>query len=356
MIMAGGGTGGHFFPGLAVAQAIAALAPSSRVLFVGTEKGIEARLAPKHGFPFQAIPASGFAGVGLRARVRALAALPGAMAASLRAIRDFKPQAVVGVGGYASFPMGLSAGLAEFPLLLLEQNVKPGLANRVLGHFAKAVAVAFPQTQKAFGRKSRLLGNPVRASLAAVGSERDPGQPLRLLVFGGSRGARALNDAVMAALPALKAFPGGVDIRHQTGTEDLERVRAAYAAAGFEGRVEPFIDDMAEAYAWCHAVVCRAGATTLAELAVVRRPALLVPFPQAAGDHQTLNAKGLAELGGALWIPQERLNTGLLLEALGRLADPASRADMARKLGPLAHPDAADEIARLVVSMAGGAP
>jgi UDP-N-acetylglucosamine--N-acetylmuramyl-(pentapeptide) pyrophosphoryl-undecaprenol N-acetylglucosamine transferase len=356
VIIAGGGTGGHFFPGLAVAQALRAGAPSASVLFAGTSRGIEARLAPKYGFPFAALPGSGVAGVGLARRLRGLVSVPLAMVRSLLLLDRFQPQAVVGVGGYASFPVALTSGLLGVPVLLLEQNVTPGLANRVLSLWACAVATAFPQTLRHFRGKGRLMGNPVRASLAAVPCETAPERPFRLLVFGGSRGARAINDAVLAALPELAAFPGGLEIRHQTGTEDLERVSAAYAAAGVPARVEPFIDAMDEAYAWCHAALCRAGATTLAELSAARRPALLVPFPQAAGDHQLHNARGLESLGGALCIEQRDLSTPRLMEALNQLAEPARRRPMAAALASVARPRAAEEIAALVREMTGVRP
>ena len=354
MIIAGGGTGGHFFPALAVAQAAAARRPSARILFVGTRKGIEARLAPGSGFPLRTLAASGFAGVGAWKRLAALASVPVALAQSAWTIARFKPGVVLGVGGYASFPMGLAAGLSGVPLLLLEQNVTPGLSNRLLGRLARVTAVAFPQTLEACPGKGRLMGNPVRASLTNVGPEAEPAAPLRLLVFGGSRGARAINEAFVQAAPRLAAFPGGLEVRHQTGTDDVERVRRAYAEAGVRARVEPFIDAMDEAYGWCHACVCRAGATTVAELAAVGRPALLVPFPHAAGDHQTMNAKGLAELGGSLWMDQAALTTDSLLAALGELASPERRRAMASKLRGLARPKAAEEIAALAAAMAGG--
>ncbi len=322
----------------------------------GSSRGIEARLAPRYGFPFLALPASGFAGMSVGGRLKALASLPMAFLKSVGALAAFRPGAVVSVGGYASFPIGIAAGLLGFPLLVLEQNVEPGLANRVVSTFAAVVAVAFPQTKVHFRGKARLMGNPVRESLASVPAEAPPQTPLRLLVFGGSRGARAINDAMVAALPELMSFPGGIDILHQTGTEDLDRVRAAYAAAGVTARIEPFIEAMDDAYAWCHAVVCRAGATTLAELAAVRRPALLVPFPQAAGDHQLQNARGLEALGGALCLDQREMTTDRLLEALHALASPERRAAMAAKLSAVARPAAARDIADLVRVMAGVRP
>jgi UDP-N-acetylglucosamine--N-acetylmuramyl-(pentapeptide) pyrophosphoryl-undecaprenol N-acetylglucosamine transferase len=260
------------------------------------------------------------------------------------------------VGGYASFPVALVAGVVGVPVLLLEQNVTPGLANRILSFWACAVATSFPQTARHYRGKARLQGNPVRASLAAVPVAAPPERPFRLLVFGGSRGARAINDALVGALPEIKAFPGGVDILHQTGTEDLERVGAAYAEAGVPARVEPFIEAMDEAYAWCHAAVCRAGATTLAELAAARRPALLIPFPHAAGNHQLHNAMGLQALGGALCVEQRDLDTARLMGTLAELADPERRKVMAARLGAVARPDAARDIANLVRFMAGVKP
>lgn len=349
MIVAGGGTGGHFFPGLAVAQAAAALRPGARILFVGSWRGIEARLAPRLGYPFEALPVSGFAATSPLARLKALAAVPGAVARCASLLADFRPHAVLGVGGYASVPMGLAAGLAGIPLVLLEQNAEPGLANRLLSRFAALVAVAFPETKRVFRGKARFLGNPVRESLLSVPPPAEPARPLRLLVLGGSRGSAALNDAFIAAAPALKAFEGGLSLLHQTGSEDLERVRRAYAEHGLEARVEPFLDDMEGAYGWCHAVVARAGATTLAELCVVRRPALLVPFPFAAGGHQSANARGLESAGAALRIEQRDLTTASLLGALTRLADGALRRRMERALMGLARPRAARDIAEFLL-------
>jgi len=352
VVIAGGGTGGHFFSGLAVAQAVLRRAPGAEVLFVGGRSGIEARLAPHYGFPLLALPLSGFAGRSPLARLAALARVPMAAARCALLCLRWRPRAVVGVGGYASFPMGLAAVLTGTPLLLVEQNVELGLANRVLGRWAGLVAVAFPQTLGRLGGNARLTGNPVRADLAAPPPGTAGAGPFRLLVFGGSRGARALNEALVAALPALREFPGGIEVLHQTGEEDLERVREAYAGSGVNARVEPFLDDMAGAYGWCDAVVCRAGATTLAELAAVRRPALLVPFPHAAGGHQESNARGLAELGAARWCRQSELGPEVLVDHLRSLARPDVRGPMMAALGKLARPAAADEIAECVLGEA----
>lgn len=352
-MIAGGGTGGHFFPGLAVAQALLRQRPDADIRFVGGRSGIEARLAPKYGFPLLALPLSGFAGMGLTQRVSALLRLPVAVGRCAALCLTWRPKAVLGVGGYASFPMGIAALLTGTPLALLEQNVTPGLANRILGRMAAFVAVSFPQTLAHFPGRGRLTGNPVRQGMTAL-PEPAATAPFRLLVFGGSRGARALNEAVVAALPELKAFPGGMEILHQTGEEDLARTRAAYATAGVEARVEPFLDEMGEAYASCHAVVCRAGATTCAELASARRASLLIPFPHSAGNHQEANARGMAELGAARWMRQGDLTPGAMLDHLRALALPETRAAMADALSRLAKPSAADDIAAAL--LCGGCP
>lgn len=355
VIIAGGGTGGHFFPGLAVAQAILRLSPEADVLFVGTKRGIEGALAPRYGYNLVTLPVSGFASLDLYARVRAIAPIPVSVARCVAICLKYKPAAVLGVGGYASFPMCVAASLTGAPLMLCEQNVRPGLANRALGRLAGIVATAFPQTARFFYGKARLLGNPVREELSMVGEENPPERPFRLLVFGGSRGARAINGAFLSAIPELSRFQGGIEILHQTGAEDYERVKAAYDGAGLSARVEPFIHDMASAYSWSHAVVCRAGATTLAELSVARRPALLIPFPHAAMDHQTDNARGMAEVGGALWMAERDVTPETLMANLGLLAEKRKRIEMARALSAMARPEAARRIAELLLEAGGAA-
>lgn len=353
MIIAGGGTGGHYFPGQAVAQAVMERDPSANILFVGSNRGIEATLAPRNGYAFRGLTTSGFAGVSFIKRIKAVIAMVVSAFVCFRIQGSFRPSAVVGVGGYASFPMALVAILSGVPLVLLEQNVKPGLSNRLLAPFAALVVVAFPQAARYFGRKTMQLGNPTRSSLTGVGPEAPPTRPFHLLVFGGSRGARPLNDAVIAVLPLLKSFPGGIEILHQTGTEDLERVDRAYKQAGVEARLKAFLFKMEEAYAWCHAVLCRSGATTIAELAVTRRPAILVPFPLAAGNHQLANARGLEELGGGICIEERSLTPERLLTALNKLSDTKVRREMAKRLSKMARPEAAGRVAALLLSRGG---
>lgn len=352
LIVAGGGTGGHFFPGLALAQTVMDRAPEAEVIFVGSRRGIEAKLASHYGFDFHGLPAYGFSNVSPAKKLKAFAGLLVSFLTCLLLEARIRPSAIVGVGGYASFPMALAASLAGVPLILMEQNVEPGLSNRLLAPLAGAVVTAFPQTARFFGRKTLPLGNPVRESLSRVAEEKAPERPLRLLVFGGSGGAKALNDAMIDAIPALSSFPGGIEILHQTGPTDLDRVKEAYGRTNLKAGVEPFIYEMEKAYGWCHAVFCRAGATTLAELASVKRPALLVPFPHSAGGHQLKNALGFAALGCALCIEEKDLNRERLLESLKKLSDPETRRAMRKSLGTVARPDAARRLADLL--LAGG--
>lgn len=353
LIIAGGGTGGHFFPGLAIAQAVKDRSADAEVLFVGSRRGIEARLAPHYGFAFRGLPAYGFSNVSPGRKLKALAGLMVSFLTCLVIHARVRPAAVVGVGGYASFPMALAAAFGGTPLLLMEQNVEPGLSNRILAPLAGAVVTAFPQTARFFGRKTLPLGNPVRASLSVVAEEKPPERPIRLLVFGGSAGSKALNDAMIDAIPLLTGFSGGIELFHQTGPSDFERVKEAYAKADLKTRVEPFIYEMEKAYSWCHAVLCRAGATTIAELASVGRPALLVPFPHSAGGHQLRNALGFAELGCGLCIEEKDLDRESLLCALGKLSDTQVRHGMRKSLGAMARPDAAGRIADLLVAGGG---
>ena len=350
VIFAGGGTGGHFFPAVAVAEAIRERLPSSRILFAGTRRGIESRMAPRLGLDLFCLPVYGFVGLGVLSRIRSLLLLPVALLMAAGLCLRFRPAVVVGVGGYASLPVGLAAAILGVPLLLLEQNLEPGLSNRVLRFWATRVAVAFPQTLLYFPGKSIHLGNPVRSGLSGVPEPADGG-PLRLLILGGSRGAHAVNEAVCDSLDMLKGLPGGLEVIHQTGSEDLARVRERYAQAGFTARVEPFLYNMHESYGWAQAVLCRAGATTLAELAVTGRAAVLVPFPHAAKNHQERNARGFEEQGAALCLLEGDLSSERLGKAMETLSDAGTRSRMGEAVRALGKPRAAEEIADLVLHM-----
>jgi len=342
LLLAGGGTGGHLFPAVALAEQLKKEEPHAEVLFVGTERGLEFRLLPKLGWPLRTVPMSGWAGLGLAARLKALVGLMQSLGESRRILRDFRPDVVVGVGGYASVPVLLAARLSGIPYLIHEQNAWPGLANRLLGRWAKRICLSFPDAARGFRRgRTVLTGNPVRAAMEEC-SELLASETL-LLVFGGSHGARTINRALVAALPKLAGWRGALRIVHQTGSTDVENVREGYRQAGWEDvEVLPFIDDMAAAYAKAWLVVCRAGATTLAELTACGRPAVLIPFPFAANNHQVANAAALAAKGAAIMIEESNLKAEELGTLIGGLlADRARLAQMAGAAHSLARRGAA---------------
>jgi UDP-N-acetylglucosamine--N-acetylmuramyl-(pentapeptide) pyrophosphoryl-undecaprenol N-acetylglucosamine transferase len=348
LLVAGGGTGGHVFPGIALAEEVVTRHPANDVVFVGTSRGLEATVVPQAGFPIELVDVKGLKGKGLLGLLRNLLLLPMALVQSVRILRRWRPDVVVGVGGYASGPVVLAAWLMRIPTAVQEQNAIAGFTNRVLGRFAQAAFTAFPEAAAHFPRgKVYQLGNPIRRTLMEnfMRPEVEHDVP-RLLVFGGSQGAHALNMRVIEALPHLADLRGTLRITHQTGARDREYVEKGYRAVGFEPDVREFITDMSSAYAEADLVVCRAGATTLAELTVCRKPAILVPFPAAADNHQVQNAKSLVDAGAAVMI-EERDLTGELLAAEIRaiLASPERRERMARAAGRLGSPQAAREIA-----------
>ncbi|QIL21805.1 undecaprenyldiphospho-muramoylpentapeptide beta-N-acetylglucosaminyltransferase [Thermomonas sp. HDW16] len=346
MILAGG-TGGHIFPGLAVAQALRAR--GANVGWLGADGGMETRLVPQHGVSIDTIAVKGLRGKGIATLLSAPLRVLRAVRDAARVLRLRRPDVVVSFGGYAAGPGGLAARIAGIPLLVHEQNRAAGMTNKVLAKFAKQVLVGFPQTFS----DEVLVGNPVRVQIAQVlpPARRDfhHGGALRLLVLGGSQGARALNHAVPQAIAAL-GLP--VDVLHQAGEKMLDDARKAYADAGVTARVEPFIADMADAYAWADIVVCRAGALTLAELCAVGVGSVLVPFPQAVDDHQTRNAEYLVERGAALLLKQDDALATQLRTVLAELTrDPARRFAMADAARALAKPDAAERVADAVLAI-----
>lgn len=345
LLLAGGGTGGHLFPAVALAQLLMQQEPQAAVQFVGTAKGLEARLLPKLGLPLETVDMAGVVGTGWRGKLEMLPRLLKSMNQAKAILQKFSPDLVVGVGGYASVPVLLTAKLLGIPYVIHEQNAIPGLSNKFLGHWAKRVFLSFAESGRGFDlRKTVLTGNPLRSGLESVPAPVPENG--KLLIFGGSRGAQAINRAVVEMLPLLKDWSGCPDILHQTGEADYQEVRAAYQSAGFNpDSVVPFIDDMASAYAEAKLVLCRAGATTLAELTVCGRPALLIPYPFAAGDHQTANARNLEKAGAAKMLPQSELTAQRLAEQLVVLLNDSAQlqwmADMGRSLG---QPGAADKI------------
>jgi UDP-N-acetylglucosamine--N-acetylmuramyl-(pentapeptide) pyrophosphoryl-undecaprenol N-acetylglucosamine transferase len=320
MLLAGGGTGGHLFPAVALAQRLIETDATAQVLFIGTANGIEATVLPELGLPLATIEISGIAGRGWLERLRIVPALLQSVRQSLAILKKFQPDLVVGVGGYASGPALLAARLAGVPFLIHEQNAEFGLTNRFLSRWAQRVCLSFPPhgDRSLPPERTIVTGNPVRRGMTAVGPI--PAEGCTLLVFGGSRGAQAINDAVVAALPALRQRCPELRIIHQTGSTDYARIATAYAALGLSTKdLTPFLQDMADAYGQAHLVLCRAGATTLAELTATGRPAILIPYPYAAADHQTANARILAEQGAALLLPQSDISGGTLATLLGNL-------------------------------------
>jgi UDP-N-acetylglucosamine--N-acetylmuramyl-(pentapeptide) pyrophosphoryl-undecaprenol N-acetylglucosamine transferase len=345
LIMAGG-TGGHIFPGLAVAHEMRAA--GWEVVWMGARGGMEERLVPKHGYRAAWIRAKAARGKGLVQKLLLPANLLYSFWESARHIRSLRPNVVLGLGGYVAFPGGMMASLWNRPLALHEQNAIPGLANRVLSQISDKVMSGFPQALK----NAEWTGNPVRAEIAAIAAPEARFQgrqgPLRILVVGGSLGAQALNESVPKALALMNDRP---QVVHQAGEKHLEALRASYAAARVDGELVAFIDDMARRYAEADLVICRAGAVTIAELSAGGMASILVPFPHAVDDHQTANGRFLADHGAALLIQQRDLTPQKLAEMLRGL-DRTKLIDMARKARALGKPDAARVVAQRCMSIA----
>jgi len=345
LIMAGG-TGGHIFPGLAVAAQLRTAGWD--VVWMGASGGMEERLVPPHGYRTTWIRARAARGKGIVQKLLLPANLLLSFWESLRHLRRIRPDVVLGLGGYVAFPGGMMASLLGRPLALHEQNAVAGLANRVLAGVADKVMVAFPGALK----DAEWTGNPVRAEIAAIEApevrfERRAG-PLRILVVGGSLGAQALNEALPQAISLMAQRPIVV---HQSGEKHLEALRGHYAAAGVEGELVPFIEDMAQRYAQADLVICRAGAVTVAELSAGGVASILVPFPHAVDDHQSANARFLAEQGAAILIQQRDLTPQKLAEMIASLDRP-KLLEMARKARALGKPEAAQIVARRCMQLA----
>lgn len=320
VMIAGGGTGGHLFPGIAIAEELLQRDRDIRILFVGTNRGIEKRILGNLGFSLQTIDVEGIKGRGWMKSGDALFLLPRALIQSLRMIREFSPDLVIGVGGYASGPVVLAARLCGIRTAIAEQNALPGLTNRILGMMVDRVFVSFKETARWFNaRKVMALGNPIRGGFAAILKRpRDPHRPFTLLVFGGSQGAHAINLAMLEALNDLGPLKGHLRILHQTGIADRDAVTRAYEAKGMTAEVMTFIADMASAYQSADLLICRAGATSIAEITAAGKASILIPFPAAVGDHQTKNAEVLVQIGAAEMIPEKQLTGARLAAAIRR--------------------------------------
>ena len=363
VLISGGGTGGHLYPGIAVAHELLARVPDARVTFVGTAAGIEAQVIPREGFALDLIRSAGIKGKSLPSLARGIGLIPLSAGDAWQVISRTRPSVVVGVGGYSSGPVVLLAALRGVPTLLMEQNAVPGLTNRLLAPVVNAAAVTYQESVKCFGDKAFVSGNPVRKEFFQTqeppqeegthGHHVSPPGAARVLVFGGSQGAHAINVAMVEAASRLAAATPGVAITHQTGERDLEMVRDGYRRAGLEARVEPFLFAMDREMRAADLVVCRAGATTLAELTACGRPSILVPFPLATDDHQRRNAEALVKQGAARMVEQRELSGDrLAAEVLTLAADTGLRMQMGDAARRLARPDAARVIVDRIIAIA----
>jgi UDP-N-acetylglucosamine--N-acetylmuramyl-(pentapeptide) pyrophosphoryl-undecaprenol N-acetylglucosamine transferase len=349
VLIAGGGTGGHLYPGIALARELQRRDPSAQVSFVGTASGIDARVVPRETFPLDLIRVAGLKGKSRLERSIGLSLLPLAAIDAVRVLSKRRPDVVLGVGGFASGPVLALAALLGYPTMLLEQNALPGITNRILARLVRAAAVNFEAALAFFPRTGFVAGNPVRPEFFPAQNEErnhDRFAQGRVLVFGGSQGAHAINVAMVEAAPRLAASGIRLAITHQTGERDLDLVRAAYERAGLAAGVEAFIFQIDGAMKAADVVICRAGATTLAELAASATPAILVPLPTATDDHQRKNAEVVAATGGAVVIEQTQLSGESLALVLKELmTDPQKLARMSAAIRTLARPDAAARIA-----------
>ena len=343
VLFAGGGTGGHVYMAVAVAQQLAFRHPGVEIIFAGTSEGLESRIVPGLGYRLETIRIGGLKKVGLKRLVQTFWQLPASTLASLSILRRLRPQAVAGVGGYSSGPLVLASSLLRIPSLVIEPNVHPGLANRLVRRIIRKAAVAYEETSSWFGNKAILTGVPIREEFFDHQDHDFRGKTLTVLVFGGSRGSRPLNHLVLESLPGLLDLP--VRLIHQTGPEHFDAVESGYREFRIEREVLPYIEDMPRYFGRADLIVSRAGASTIAEITAAGRPALLVPFPHAADDHQTTNARALEARSAAVTLPEATTSGGFWHERFENSnrtgtgsrpwPAPAGRPDVPGQLRPL---------------------
>jgi UDP-N-acetylglucosamine--N-acetylmuramyl-(pentapeptide) pyrophosphoryl-undecaprenol N-acetylglucosamine transferase len=351
VIVAGGGTGGHVIPALAIAQELK-LRYQAEVLFIGTSRGIETRLVPAAGFNLDLITVGALNRVDFATRLKTLFDMPRAIVQSARIISDFRPDVMIGVGGYASGPAMLAGGVMNIPMLAFEPNVVPGIANRLVAPMVRAAAVHFRATLRYFSN-AVVTGVPVRREFFDIPA-RPPNAPPTLLVFGGSQGAHAINVAISEALPSLAEKLPNLRLILQTGERDFDDLQAATARLRVSAEVAPFITDMPGAFACADLLLCRSGASTVAEVAAAGKPAIFVPLPTAADDHQRQNAKTLADAGAARLLPQSELTADTLAhEIMSLLGNRQLLTQMGSAVRRFAHPDASSQIAAMAARLAG---
>lgn len=337
VIIAAGGTGGHIYPGVALAREFKRRDPQTEILFVGTSRGLESKIVPREGFELELIKIGALKGVSVFERAKSLAQLPASFIAARRILKRFKPNVVIGVGGYSSGPTLLMAALARIPTMIVEPNAMPGFTNRALARFVDAAALTFEDAQKYFGGRGVVTGNPVRGDFAHL-KKKARGDKLNVLIFGGSQGAHAINTTMTEAARLLASKNDRLAITHQTGERDFEMVKKAYLEAGFEGAdAKPFIHDMARQFENADVLICRSGATTAAEVAAAGKAAIFIPFPFATDDHQRKNAEAFERVKAGRMILQKELTPERVAEELTRLIENPSEIDRmeeeSRKLG-----------------------
>jgi UDP-N-acetylglucosamine--N-acetylmuramyl-(pentapeptide) pyrophosphoryl-undecaprenol N-acetylglucosamine transferase len=351
VILAGGGTGGHVIPAIAIAQQLQK-DYAAEVLFIGTARGIENRLVPAAGFALKLVQVGALNRVDLKTRVKTVFDLPRAVWDSRRILSEFRPDVVIGVGGYASGPAMLAAILSRVPTLVFEPNFVPGFANRLVAPLVSGAAVHFAETGRYF-RHCEVTGVPVREAFFQIASRNNAG-PKTLLVFGGSQGAHAINQVVMDSVADLRQRVPRIHIVHQTGERDYNDAQAAYGKLGDSVEAFRFIDDMPALFEQADLLVCRSGASTVAEVTAAGKPAIFVPFPRAADDHQKRNAEALERAGAAVMLEESKLNRHNLVEVVCQLfSDPSQLKKMGDAARKLSHPNAARDIATMAARLAG---
>jgi len=349
----GGGTGGHLFPGIAIAMALRKRAPECAILFVGTRRGLEEATLPRYGFDFRSVKSAGFKNLGLLKKLKALVILPAGILEGFRLIKSFRPQVIIGLGGYSALPVMIAAVFKRIHRAIQEQNSLPGLTNRLLAPFAHLIFTSFEETLSTFPEgKTLVTGNPVREGLCSERQKISTDRRDTLLILGGSLGAHFINKRCITSLPSLlKRFPD-LNLHLQTGRDDYATATAAFKPFGTRVRISAFIEDMDQAYSAATLVVARAGATTLAELAACGIPAILIPFPHAANDHQTLNARVFSNKNAAILLPQSQATGARFEETIADLLeDRKKRRTMAENMRAAGRPGAADVIAEALFDL-----
>ncbi len=352
IIIAGGGTGGHLYPGIALAETFMSLQNNIQILFIGTTQGIGTSPIPKKGFDLETVAATGFVGKGLLGKLKSLLSIPKGLGQSLRILKKFKPQLVIGVGGYVAVPVMLAATLLRIKRVILEPNVMPGLVNKIIAPLSHLVVTTFEASNRHLPRhKIKRLGIPVRPEILQTRNIQKNNAITTLVILGGSQGAHSINRAMIEALPFLKKAPQSLCIIHQTGKTDCKDVQAAYKKAGLEAEVFAFIDDMATVYSRADLIISRAGAGTLSEIAAIGKAALMIPFPYAAG-HQIENAKAFVAIGAAeMILDQDLSGESLATNILSLIAQRSRLKKMAEAALQHGNPKAAEDIVKMCVEL-----